>query len=215
MTQNSALRDQVRTRRKHLSPAERESFSKNLAARFLSLVRDFSWSGKTVALFRPLQEEWILAPIEAHLEEAGAKLVYPKVSGTEIEFYWVDEPSSALWTVGPLGAQEPSPRAVKVDPSTIQAVFVPAVVLGSEGQRIGMGKGFYDRSLPRFPAALRIALAASFQIVPRGSPVQIREEEWDQRVDWIISQDFEFRNENVARFLEGKPCDDAQRKAAQ
>ncbi|MBL7714746.1 MAG: 5-formyltetrahydrofolate cyclo-ligase [Bdellovibrionales bacterium] len=212
MTDPSTLREQVRNRRKNLSPAERESFSKNLSVRFLTQVRDYPWKGKVVALFRPMAEEWGLQAIETFLEETGAKIVYPKTSGDQMEFFWVSEPSSTLWTVGQWGIQEPSPRAPKVDFSEIQVVFVPAVVLGPKGQRIGMGKGFYDRALPKFPQALRVSLAASFQVVPSDSKIQIEERDWDQRVDWVVSSDTEFRNENVARFLSGQACDDSYRR---
>ena len=44
-------------------------------------------------------------------------------------------------------------------------VLVPAVAFDIRKNRIGQGKGYYDRYFDRYPDALRIGVAYDFQIV--------------------------------------------------
>jgi 5-formyltetrahydrofolate cyclo-ligase len=70
---------------------------------------------------------------------------------------------------GTWGILEPEPdpgRAVR--PETVACVLVPGVAFDADGNRIGNGKGFYDRFLKTLkPGAAKIGLAYSLQMVPR------------------------------------------------
>lgn len=44
------------------------------------------------------------------------------------------------------GIREPSPDAEAISPKNLDLVFFPLVAFDGKGQRIGMGKGFYDRT---------------------------------------------------------------------
>src|SRR5690606_12000189 len=87
------------------------------------------------------------------------------------------------WQPGRYGILEPRASIPGEDQPPLDVIFVPGVAFGERGERVGMGKGFYDRMLSRYPDALRIALAYDFQILP-----QVTENPWDARVDWIFSE---------------------------
>lgn len=67
---------------------------------------------------------------------------------------------------GPYGIKEPAikkPIAFK----DLDLVIVPAVAFDKKNNRLGRGKGYYDRLLKRFPAnTSTIGLAFDFQILP-------------------------------------------------
>jgi len=74
----------------------------------------------------------------------------------------------------------PSNKNDKVSPDL---VLVPGVVFNYQGKRIGRGKGFYDRCLPRLGSNLKIGICFDEQLIDKNIPV----EEHDQSVDVIVT----------------------------
>jgi 5-formyltetrahydrofolate cyclo-ligase len=67
--------------------------------------------------------------------------------------------------LGPFGIQEPtSPKAA--DWEEMDLVLVPGLAFDRKGNRLGFGKGFYDRVLPHLKkSCLVVGLGYSFQLV--------------------------------------------------
>lgn len=68
------------------------------------------------------------------------------------------------------------------DPERIELVIVPAVAYDRHGNRIGRGKGYYDRLLRRTPQALKVGVAYQCQICDDFTP-----DEFDIPVDIVIT----------------------------
>ena len=80
------------------------------------------------------------------------RLILPKVSGTELHLYQVENPAEQL-KESSLGILEPIPSLCKEVPlSEIDCVLVPGIAFDSQGHRLGYGGGFYDRLLPKLNA---------------------------------------------------------------
>jgi 5-formyltetrahydrofolate cyclo-ligase len=63
-------------------------------------------------------------------------------------------------TVNTYGIPEPDENGIAVDEKSIDVVFVPLVAADRFGNRIGYGKGFYDRFLKKCrPDVLKIGLS--------------------------------------------------------
>lgn len=76
------------------------------------------------------------------------------------------------------------PRTIK-EVSVLNAlVLVPGVGFDRKGNRIGFGKGFYDRYFHNNPTCLKVALAYDFQIAKQ----EIPSEEHDVLMDFIITE---------------------------
>lgn len=73
------------------------------------------------------------------------------------------------------------------DPRKLDIVITPLVGVDSEGNRIGMGGGFYDRTFAfkkeNVPSPLLIAFAYDFQFIEPQTP-----QNWDVAVDRIALQ---------------------------
>lgn len=68
---------------------------------------------------------------------------------------------------GPYGISEPVTKQF-IDPRQIDLVVVPGVSFDKKGNRLGRGKGYYDRFLKTLPAKTHsIGLAFDFQILPK------------------------------------------------
>lgn len=77
----------------------------------------------------------------------------------------------------------PEPSASKVKSGDPDLIIVPGVAFDRRGNRIGMGKGYYDRFLSHHKGVPRVALAYSEQILE-----SIPKEPYDEKVDWIITE---------------------------
>ena len=72
----------------------------------------------------------------------------------------------------------------KDEPKQLDVVIVPLLAFDRQGNRIGMGGGYYDRFLKKYPAALKIGLAFELQKI-ENIPV----EPHDVPLDAIITED--------------------------
>ena len=67
---------------------------------------------------------------------------------------------------GPYGIREPAFKK-PVSLKSLDLVIVPGLAFDKKGRRLGRGKGYYDRFLPKIPSHCgAIGLAYDFQILP-------------------------------------------------
>lgn len=102
----------------------------------------------------------------------------PRVNGVDLEILPYDRTRTHL---GAFHIEEPDGDDT-VDISAMDLVIVPAVAYDRNGNRVGRGKGFYDRLLPEC-RAMKIGVAYDFQLVD-----EIDAEEHDVRVDMVVTQ---------------------------
>lgn len=64
-----------------------------------------------------------------------------------------------------LGVLEPRADAPSIQDEEIELIIVPALAIDACGYRIGYGRGYYDRLLPRLTHAFKVAIAYDFQLL--------------------------------------------------
>jgi 5-formyltetrahydrofolate cyclo-ligase len=90
----------------------------------------------------------------------------------------------ALLVENEYGILEPAPDAPLLADSDVDVILVPALAADGDGNRIGSGRGYYDRLLPRLPRAFKIALVYDFQLLAE-APVL----EHDAKVDCVVTDE--------------------------
>ncbi|MBP5546940.1 MAG: 5-formyltetrahydrofolate cyclo-ligase [Bacteroidales bacterium] len=80
------------------------------------------------------------------------------------------------------GIGEPT-GPVYTDLESIELIIVPGVAFDRKGNRMGRGRGFYDRLLKTTPKALKIGVAYDFQMLD-----SIPVEPFDVKMDRIITE---------------------------
>ena len=84
--------------------------------------------------------------------------------------------------IGSYNTLEPKKKA-KLPPRKLDLVIVPALAFDKNGNRLGRGKGYYDRLLKKLPGRINsIGLAFDFQVLP-----ELPVEENDVPVDKVLS----------------------------
>lgn len=102
----------------------------------------------------------------------------PRVNGVNLEILPYDRSTLRL---GAFQIEEPDGDEV-YDPADIELVVVPAVAYDARGNRVGRGKGFYDRLLCDTPAT-KVGVGYDFQLVD-----EIDAEPHDVKVDIVITE---------------------------
>mgnify|MGYP000031203725 FL=1 len=101
----------------------------------------------------------------------------------EMELMKVDKFSQEL-KPGPRGVPEPKADCCKIVPiDRIDIAIIPGIAFDEKGGRIGTGRGYYDRLIPKLAITTRkVALTLEEQIIP-----QVPMESHDKHVDIIIT----------------------------
>lgn len=130
-----------------------------------------SWfrTANKVAFYAPFDGEIDCTPLLQHARSAGKACYLPGLAGASLVF----REATVTAVNNRFGISEPAPDAAAIAISDLDLIFVPLVGFDTRCNRIGMGKGFYDRALG--PAAgsanpVRIGLAWACQQVATITP---------------------------------------------
>ena len=114
-----------------------------------------------IASFKPHSSEINPGHLEQALKKLGHDIVWPRVEGKNLKFLSADQASD--FVLSSFGLLEPGPSATERVPSHI---LMPLLGFDGQGQRLGQGGGFYDRTLKRLGAnVLAIGLSWDCQEV--------------------------------------------------
>ena len=109
----------------------------------------------------------------------------PKVINEEfIEFYRIleSEYNKISWVQGKYGIMEI--ESSEIISNDLQLVIIPGIVFDKQGNRIGYGKGYFDRFLSMKKPTCTIGLAFEDQVINQDIP----KEKFDQSVDIIVTE---------------------------
>ena len=123
-----------------------------------------------------------LAAVAAEAARQGKTVAYP-VCGEGFTLT-AAVPGADGWAMGQYGIRAPVPeRSALLQPEQLDLVLVPCTAFDADCYRVGMGKGYYDRYLPRCTRAVKIGIALEVQRVPRAAV-----DDHDQRLDAFVTE---------------------------
>ncbi|WP_442779917.1 5-formyltetrahydrofolate cyclo-ligase [Enterobacter cancerogenus] len=142
-----AIRQLIRQRRRALTPEQQALFAQQAAARMMAYSPVVM--AHTVALFLSFDGELDTQPLIDQLWRAGKKVylpvLHPFSKGNLLFLHY--HPRSEL-VVNRLKITEPKLDVRDVLPlADLDVLVTPLVAFDEQGQRLGMGGGFYDRTL--------------------------------------------------------------------
>lgn len=170
------IRSRVKARKSLLSQAEKESAARKVFAR-LEQSAAFLVAEK-ILLYHSLPDE-----LSTHefLERWGKrkKIFLPRVNGVSLDILPYDRSHMAM---GSFHIEEPQGDEI-ADIAEIELIVVPGIAYDRRGNRVGRGKGYYDRLLAS-SCATKIGVGYDFQFVEEDIPA----EEHDVAVDIVITE---------------------------
>lgn len=191
-----ALRTSLRQARQAMSPAQQNLAAKDLLN--LLATQDFFREAQRIAFYQGADGE--ISPkllLELALSE-GKSCFLPVLSKDNPDFVSFSAYDTRTELVeNQYGIPEPVGKEITVPPSDFDVVFVPLVGFSADCSRLGMGKGYYDRSFsfkianPR-SRPLLVGLAHESQLLD-SLPVQ----SWDVRLDLIATDKKIYRPETA------------------
>jgi 5-formyltetrahydrofolate cyclo-ligase len=160
-TTKSYLRKTALANRKKMSPEAVEEKSQQICRQFLNAFQVNKFTA--IHVFLPIAHHneinTFLLIEQIQLSNPTCKILVPKViQGTNEMIALVLEPGSVLIN-NALGIPEPE-NAPIFDPKKIDLIIMPLVAVDTKGNRIGYGKGFYDKFLEHCkPDILKVGLS--------------------------------------------------------
>ena len=164
MESKPQLRKRIKDTRNALSETERTSYSAQICKRLV----EQSWyvNAHTILVYSAIQSEVDLSLFCAQARKDGKILYFPKVFGEKMEFFRVDDATQL--EKGAFSVMEPNTEAFALQryQSDIGApVLVPGVAFSKRGERIGYGKGYYDRYILAHPELFPVGICFSCQLL--------------------------------------------------
>jgi 5-formyltetrahydrofolate cyclo-ligase len=177
-TAKLGLRRQIRAALDKITPAVRLAESMDLCARLEPQLR----SAQIILFYAPLPDEldvWLLLEKLLPTKKTCALPAFDsptqaysarRVSNLETDIF-----------TGKFGVSEPLAGCPEVPLDRFDLVLVPALAFDLNGNRLGRGKGFYDRILSA-ASGIKCGVAYDFQLLEN-----IPTEAHDRRVDFIVT----------------------------
>lgn len=178
-----SLREDMRRQRLAVSERDEELATASVMQRVLS--HPYLEEGRLIGSYVSTRHEIGTRELNRALTLRGHTLALPVISPVEkgiMDFYTFDSESELI--LNRFAIPEPPPYHEKlVTPPLFEVLLVPLLAFDLKGNRMGMGGGYYDRTLKQLSATcVLIGLAYDFQMVPA-----IQTEAWDMPLDEVIT----------------------------
>ena len=138
---------------------------------------------KVIFVYMDFKNEVMTSDLIKHMLAEKKRVVIPYTDIVNTLVIPSEITEEADLKLSPFGYYEPK-KIMPVDVEEIDLVLVPGVVFDKNLNRIGFGKGYYDRILKNLkPGAKKIGLAHDFQVLD-----EIPAEDHDIKMDMIITE---------------------------
>ena len=178
------LRRHARASRQQLKDNLRLAHDESIRQHLIDLAH--SKKMQSIAVYWPFDGEPDITPVAKQWVDADKEVALPVISIDEVpamEFHrW--GPTTVL-RCNKYGIYEPQ-HSGKVQPASFDMVLIPLVAYDCNGNRIGMGSGYYDRHLEGirdFPAPLRMGIAYSLQEIDT-----FETNDWDIPLHGVVNE---------------------------
>ena len=169
------IRKAIRTKKKELGKELLLSMSLPVAEQIEA--NEHYRNANIVMLYHPLWDEVDVRPLLNRALTDGKRVILPTVKGDDI--IPVEITTETEWVVGDFDILEPVAEPYE---GSIDLVVVPGVAFDNNKNRLGRGKGYYDRFLVKHPNAYRLGVCFKFQIV-----AEVPTEPFDFPMDEVIT----------------------------
>ena len=150
-SEKKLFRRSCREKRAQIS-AEQGALSSEALCKLFTATEEYR-SAKVILAYYPIGSEADIIPIIKRALSDKKRVALPicKDDSDDMDFYFIESLDSL--SEGRFSVPSPSPLSEKYSPTSDArpaVIAVPALAFDKSGKRIGYGRGFYDKYLPRF-----------------------------------------------------------------
>jgi len=174
----SILREQIRARLEKISPAVRAVESIDLCERLRAQMP----SAHTILFFAPVPDELDIWPMLELSLALGTTCALPFFDAKN-ENYGAKQIKQLATDIvtGKFGVREPADWCADIPLDRFDLVLVPGMAFDWSGNRLGRGRGFYDRLLEKV-SGIKCGVGYDFQLLEK-IPVEAH----DAKVNFILT----------------------------
>lgn len=178
--EKNKIRATIRNIKKTITDTEKITASDMV---FSVLTRLPEWiQAEKILMYHSLPDE--LSTIRLLTEIKDKHFFLPKVISNDLEIYPYNK-SKLL--IGYYNIKEPYGDILPIHPEELDLIIVPGIAFDNEKNRLGRGKGFYDRLL-QHTNVIKIGIGYNFQLIE-----SIPHNENDIKMDIVITPNFMIR----------------------
>lgn len=177
MANKEELRKTIKSRLAELSSDERVKYSNIIVDKLLAL--DEYKSSQNIFVYNSFGSEVITDKLIGTIINNGKTVSLPRIKDTDMDAVIINEKTD--YSVNELGISEPLGKMI-MPKNKIELSIIPLLGFDRKGNRLGRGKGFYDKFLQGL-ICKKIALAYSVQ-----EEKNIIVDDFDIKIDKIITE---------------------------
>ncbi|NND66818.1 MAG: 5-formyltetrahydrofolate cyclo-ligase [Halioglobus sp.] len=168
----------MRQWRQQLSPEQQSGAALDLASQCSALPQ---WTAaQHIGLYLPADGEVSTAVLADRVREVGKTTYLPVVQDNLLLF--AEWRAAVPLVTNRYGIGEPDDSLHRKDAGELDILCLPVVAWDRSGARLGMGGGYYDRTLAQTQRPLLVGLAHAGQEV-----AELPRDDWDINLDWIVT----------------------------
>lgn len=191
LSQKKELRKEAKLYRKSLSEYDRLDKSSAIISN-LKALKEFQ-KAEVILMYASLPDEVETLSLIRELTKDGKKLVYcPVIQGDEMEFYKILSLDDLK--EGNFHVLEPAPLEeirMELQKDVAYCMLMPGLMFDKKGNRLGYGKGYYDKYLASVPKGVNLTtIVLSYEAMVRD---EIPTEETDQKAYYVITEEYIYR----------------------
>lgn len=177
---NNKLREIIINKRNNQTKEQINSKSLKILQKLINL--DIYQKAKTILLYANIKSEVETLEIAQNALKNNKTIAFPKViNDIEMSFHKINFLDDLK--PGYQGILEPSSNQLDYSLIKDAIMIVPGTVFDTKGNRLGYGKGYYDRFIAKYRPKYTIGLAYEIQLSDEITP-----DKYDQKIDIVITE---------------------------
>lgn len=158
MTSKQQLRTRALAVRSELPPELKRQYSLAIEKRLFHYLRESAPDEHHLLAYRALPDEVDTAALFA---SPPCTIYAPRMHGRE-DMHWLGVGSETSWITGAFGILEPESGPDWADEKSPAVLLCPLVAFDRKGNRLGMGKGCFDRWLEKYRSRMDLIIGLAF-----------------------------------------------------
>ena len=152
---------------------------------FNTIIKEKKYiDSNTVALYRNIGSEVSTKKLIDYSLDKGKKVVLPKCIGEKMEFYIIS--TNEKYLISNFNIEEPLSNNI-IDRNSIDLAIVPGICFDNNKNRIGFGKGYYDKYFGDLDT-FKIGICYSEQVTDK-----IPIDEYDIKMNLVITDRYKIK----------------------